>query len=86
MQINNQQLLPPKIKKRRIIRSKGPKAQPEWNDNFSAIGSTIPEYKAYNDVYAAGYMGQLKKHNKYNRYLKEVNLRPGGIRPVKNKA
>ena len=30
-------------------------------------------------------MGQLKKHNKYNKYLKEVNLRPGGIRPVKNR-
>lgn len=48
--------LPPKVKKRRIIRSRGPKAPPQWNDGFN-VSKGIPEYKAYNDVYAQGYIG-----------------------------
>lgn len=44
----------------RIVRSKQPRAPPEWNDGIT-VG--IPEYRAYNDVHAQGYIGQLKKNN-----------------------
>ena len=53
-----------------------------WDDGFS-IAKGIPEYKAYNDSHAQGYMGQLKKNGGYSKYIKDVALRPGGIRPVK---
>ena len=64
----------------RVVRSKQPRAPPEWNDG---ITTGIPEYKAYNDVHAQGYIGQLKKNNQLGRYMREVSLRPGGIRPLK---
>lgn len=65
----------------RLVRSK-PKGPPDWNDRIS---SGIPEYRAYQDVYAQGYIEQLKKNNKFGKYIREVSLRPGGIRAVKGK-
>lgn len=55
---------------------------PGWNEDF-AVSKGIPEYRAYNDQFAQGYMGQLKKAGHYNKYIRDVALRPGGIRPVK---
>ena len=55
---------------------------PTWDEGF-AVSRGIPEYKAYNDSYAQGYMGKLKQNGGYNKYIKETALRPGGIRPVK---
>ena len=49
--INKNNQLPPRAQtrgKRRVIRSKGHRAQPNWDDNF-VISSGIPEYKAYNN-------------------------------------
>jgi len=44
--------LPPKaVRKRKIIKSRGPKNPPEWNDGFSVIKG-IPEYHVHQDVYA----------------------------------
>jgi hypothetical protein len=77
-------MLPPKVKKRRLTKSRGPKPQPQWDDGF-AVSRGIPEYKAYNDSYAQGYMGKLKQNGGYNKYMREAALRPGGIRPVKQK-
>ena len=52
------QMLPPKARKRRITKSKGPKPQPAWDDSgYGASGTGIPQYRAYNDAYAQGYMG-----------------------------
>ncbi len=51
-------MLPPRAQtrgKRRVIRSKGQKPQPEWDDKF-VISTGIPEYKAYNnDAYIQAY-------------------------------
>ena len=57
---------------------------PQWDDGFSKE-SGIPEYKAYNDSYAQGYIGQLKKNGNYNKYIKEV-AKPGGIKPIRQKS
>jgi hypothetical protein len=78
----NNMMLPPKAKKRRITKSRGPKAPAGWDDGFS-VSKGIPDYKAFNDSHAQGYMGQLKKNGGYSKYIKDVALRPGGIRPVK---
>ena len=75
-------MLPPKMKKKRFTRSRVGKNPPGWNDG---VQSGIPEYKAYNDEHAQGYILQLKKRHMYNKYMREVALAPGGIRPVKNK-
>jgi hypothetical protein len=40
----------------------------------------MPDYRVYQDKYAQGYIGILKKNKKYKQYL-NVILRPGGIRP-----
>ena len=50
--------LPPRTRKnRRVFKSRhGPKPPPSWNDEFT-IAKGIPEYKAYNDQFAQGYMG-----------------------------
>lgn len=56
----------------------------EWNDGVT--NSQIPEYRAYNDQYAAGYIGTLKKTGQYNKYIREVAMKPGGIRPVKQRS
>lgn len=47
----NNMMLPPKAKKRRITKSRGPKHPPDWDDGF-AISKGIPEYKAFNDSHA----------------------------------
>jgi len=50
MQGNNN--LPPKMKKRRIIKSKPPKVvqQPQWNDRFGALKEQrIPNYNPLYD-------------------------------------
>jgi len=44
-------MLPPRARKRRATKSRGPKQPAEWDDGF-AISKGIPEYKAYNDAYA----------------------------------
>ena len=76
-------MLPPKSqKKRRITKSRCPKQPPSWDEGFS-VAKGIPEYKAYNDSHAQGYMGQLKKNGGYTKYIKDVALRPGGIRAIK---
>ena len=70
--------------RRRISKVRIPlqqKPSKEWDSSF-AVQSKIPEYKAYNDQYAVGYMGMLKKNGKYGKYLKEV-AKPGGLRAVK---
>jgi hypothetical protein len=41
--------MPPKLRKRRLTKSKGPKPLPGWNDE---VTHGIPEYKAYEDEYA----------------------------------
>jgi hypothetical protein len=79
----NNMMLPPKSqKKRRITKSRGPKLPPTWDEGFS-VAKGIPEYRAYNDSHAQGYMGQLKKNGGYTKYIKDVALRPGGIRAIK---
>jgi hypothetical protein len=75
-------MLPPKAKKRRMTKSRGPKLPPQWNEGFS-VSSGIPEYRAYNDNYAQGYIGKLKQNGGLTKYIKETQMRPGGIRPVK---
>ena len=52
--------------------NKGP-SRPEWDDSFARRGDAkIPQYQAINDNFAQGYMGQLKKHGNYRRYINEV--------------
>ena len=78
-------MLPPRSKKRRVL-SKKPGRPQEWNDGFSAQRNQgIPEYRAYNDVYAQGYVGQLKRQGGFNKYINQVAMKPGGIRPIKMK-
>ena len=67
-------MLPPKARKRRLTKSRGPKTQPGWDDSGSTQKFGIPEYRAYNDAYAQGYMGQLKKNGGYNKYIRDVAL------------
>lgn len=40
-----------KTKKRRVIKSRGPKLPPQWDDGVVA-NKGIPEYYAHNDQYA----------------------------------
>ena len=53
------QMLPPKVKRRRVTKSRGPKLPPTWDDGF-CVSKGIPEYRAYNDNYAQCYIGKLK--------------------------
>ena len=47
--------------------------RPEWDDSFARkVDSKIPQYHAINDNFAQGYMGQLKKHGNYRRYINEI--------------
>jgi hypothetical protein len=45
--------------------------QREWDDGF-AVNSQIPQYFAYQDMYAQGYIGQLKKNGQFRKYLQQV--------------
>lgn len=52
--------------------SRGP-SRPEWDDSFARKqDNKIPEYYAIRDHYAQGYVGQLKKHGNYKRYINEL--------------
>ena len=42
----------------------------------------MPEYRVYEDQYAQGYVGVLKKNKRYKQYLNMIS-RPGGIRPIR---
>jgi len=47
------------------------------------VAKGIPEYSVLKDVYAQGYIQQIKKYGNYNKYYKEAAMRPGGLRSVK---
>jgi len=84
--------LPPKAKKRKLVKSRPPKVyMPDWNDGFAALKEQrIPKYNPIVDVNAQGYIGQLKKYHKLGKYVKEVQrdvqLQPGGLRSLKVKS
>lgn len=49
-------------------------SRPEWDDSFARKqDNKIPEYYAIKDHFAQGYVGQLKKHGNYKRYIHELS-------------
>jgi hypothetical protein len=61
-----------------MTKSRGPKPPPEWDEGFTR-NSQIPEYRAYNDVYAQNYFGHPRKPGNYGKFLDNAkNI--GGIR------
>ena len=48
-------------------------SKPGWDDSFAKKeDNKIPEYYAVKDHFAQGYVGQLKKHGNYKRYINEL--------------
>jgi hypothetical protein len=43
----------------------------------------MKEYRVYEDKYTSSYIAMMKKQGTYEKYIKKVVFKPGGIRPAK---